>query len=122
MFGHLVGVPARATTALAGVAGAKTHDVDDRRFRETASSNKFRNDAMSEYCLQPCSTNKNIMFVRREPIADDVFSPVSSPKRLCLDTESRNSCDVDAIARIMTPTPPSESPRETAPPGRHPSL
>ncbi|XP_049274674.1 transcription factor E2F7 isoform X2 [Rhipicephalus sanguineus] len=66
---------------------------------------------MSEYCLQPCSTNQNIMFVRtREPIADDVFSPASSPKRLCLDTESPNSCDVDAIARIMTPTPPSESP------------
>lgn len=67
---------------------------------------------MSEYCLQTCSTNRNIMFVRtREPIADDVFSPESSPKRLCLDLEPRTSCDdVDNIACIMTPTPPSESP------------
>uniref|UniRef100_L7M906 Putative transcription factor e2f7 n=1 Tax=Rhipicephalus pulchellus TaxID=72859 RepID=L7M906_RHIPC len=71
----------------------------------------MRNDTMSEYSLQPCSTNRSIMFVRtKEPIADDVFSPASSPKRLCLDTESRNSCDVDTIDRIMTPTPPSESP------------
>ncbi|XP_075530431.1 uncharacterized protein LOC142563722 isoform X1 [Dermacentor variabilis] len=70
-------------------------------------------NVMSEYCLQPCSTNRNIMFVKtREPIADDVFSPASSPKRLCLDIESRTSCDdVDKIARIiLTPTPPSESP------------
>ncbi|KAH6923847.1 hypothetical protein HPB50_008146 [Hyalomma asiaticum] len=74
-----------------------------------------KSGTMSEYCLQPCSTNQNIMFVRtREPIADDVFSPASSPKRLCLDAESRNSCDVDTIARIMTPTPPSESPMKRA--------
>ncbi|KAL3248981.1 hypothetical protein MRX96_056237 [Rhipicephalus microplus] len=70
-----------------------------------------KNDAVSEYCLPPGGTSQNAMFVKmREPLADDVFSPESSPKRLCLDTESRNSCDVDTIARIMTPTPPPESP------------
>ncbi|XP_075728291.1 uncharacterized protein LOC119186388 isoform X3 [Rhipicephalus microplus] len=95
----------------AGVAGAKSQDADGRRFRETAYTSKIRNDAVSEYRLPPGGTSQNAMFVKmREPLADDVFSPESSPKRLCLDTESRNSCDVDTIARIMTPTPPPESP------------
>ncbi|KAH7934022.1 hypothetical protein HPB49_020577 [Dermacentor silvarum] len=106
------------TTALASLAPApKNCDVECRvrRFRENRAATdayKIRHSIMSEYCLQTCSTNRNIMFVRtREPIADDVFSPESSPKRLCLDLEPRTSCDdVDNIARIMTPTPPSESP------------
>lgn len=47
---------------------------------------------MSEYCLKPCATNENIMFVHtRDSTLDDVFSAARSPKRLCLDLENRDA-------------------------------
>ncbi|XP_077492976.1 uncharacterized protein LOC144104063 isoform X2 [Amblyomma americanum] len=68
---------------------------------------------MSRYCIQLCSTNKNIMFVKTmEPCTDDVFSPTSSPKRLCLEAESRRmSCNAGTVVvHATTPTPSSVSP------------
>lgn len=41
----------------------------------------------------------------------DVFSPTSSPKRLCLDAESRMSCSAGTVViHATTPTSPSMSP------------
>lgn len=52
------------------------------------------------------------MFLRTlEACTGDVFSPTSSPKRLCLDAESRISCVADsAVLHATTPTSPSMSP------------